>query len=326
MRIALSLTGVLAAVAPWAAGGDARAATLIWPESRQPVPNGGEVRLWEDFHLDPGPMAIPCNAGPPSTVVVNGQNVDEVRERGSPTWSECGSIAVSGSWVAIGFDERAMKAVAVPAIALSEPPGCTYALSEIEGHENELVGHASWTVSGSAALTGNPPSPAPSSCAYELPLNGTVELFGPQSGGFGVLPWGSPPAPGGESAGDEAQAGEDLSQRMVTATHLAKLGQLFPSIRNASFTATGAGKLVVAWYAAASPGHSARSATASPELVARGTTVFSSRGTKRVSVVPTRDGRHLLRNRRHVSLAVRASFKPRGSAAVVVTGTSSRHR
>jgi hypothetical protein len=86
VRKALLIAGVLVAGAPATVGADARAATLIWPESRQPVPNAGEVQLWEDFHLDPGPMAIPCQATPPSTVVVNGQSVDEVRERGAPAW------------------------------------------------------------------------------------------------------------------------------------------------------------------------------------------------------------------------------------------------
>jgi len=311
---------------PAAVGADARAATLIWPESRQPVPNGGEVRLWEDFHLDPGPMAIPCQATPPSTVVVNGQSVDEVRERGAPTWSECGPVAVTGGWVAVGFDERTMKAVAVPAVALTEPDGCTYKLGEIQGHENELAGYASWTVSGSATLTGSLTSPAESPCAPELPLNGTVELFGPQAGGFGVIPWGTPLSPGGEGGRKQVEADEELSQRMVTATRLAKLGRLFPSAANVSFNATGAGTLAVAWYAAARGGRSARARSPSRVLVARGTTVFSSRGTKRVIVKRTRRGRLLLRHTSHVTLAVRASFAPHGSAAVVVTGISSVHR
>jgi hypothetical protein len=271
-------------------------------------------------------MAIPCQATPPSTVVVNGQSVDEVRERGAPTWSECGSVAVTGGWVAIGFDERTMKAVAAPAVALTEPDGCIYKLGEIQGHENELAGYASWTVNGSATLTGSPPSSTEPPCAAELPLNGTVELFGLQDGGFGVIPWGAPPSSGGEGRREEGEADEELSQRMVTATLLAKLGRLFPSAANASFNATGAGTLVVAWYAAARGGRSARARSACRVLVARGTTVFSSRGTKRVIVKPTRRGRLLLRHAPHVTLAVRASFTPRGSAAIVVSGTSSVHR
>ncbi len=325
VRNALLIAGVLVAGGSAAVGGDARAATLIWPESRQPIPNGGDVQLWEDFHLDAGPMAIPCQATPPSTVVVNGQSVDEVRELGAPTWSECGSVAVTGGWVAIGFDERAMKAVAVPAVALTEPDGCTYELDEIEGHENELAGYASWTVSGSATLTGSPPPSAEAPCAPELPLNGTVELFGPQAGGFGVIPWGAPPSPGGEGRPEEGAA-EDLSQRMVTATRLAKLGRLFSSAANASFNATGAGTLAVAWYAAARGASSARARSASRVLVARGATVFSSRGTKRVIVTRTRRGQLLLRHAPHLTLTVRASFTPHGSAAVVVTGNSSAHR
>jgi hypothetical protein len=326
VRKTVIIAGVLVAGAPALVGADARAATLIWPESRQPVPSGGEVQLWEDFHLDPGPMAIPCQATPPSTVVVNGQRVDEVRERGAPTWAECGSVAVTGGWVAIGFDEHTMKAVAVPAITLTGPGRCTYELGEIEGHENELAGYASWTVSGSATLTGSPPASAEPPCAPELPLNGTVELLGPQAGGFGVIPWGTPSSSGGEGSREKGEAAKELSQRMVTATRLAKLGQLFPAATNASFNATAAGTLVVAWYAAGRGGRSARARSASPVLVARGTTVFSSRGTKRVIVTPTRRGRLLLRHAAHVTLAVRASFKPRGSAAVVVTGTSSAHR
>jgi hypothetical protein len=161
---ALLIAGVLAAGALSASGAGARAATLLWPESRQPVQSGSEVELWEDFHLDPGPMAIPCQATPPSTVVVNGQNVDEVRERGAPAWSECGSVAVAGSWVAIGFDQRLMKSVAVPPIALTEPDGCSYELGEIEGHENELAGFASWAVSGSGALDARDGAPAAAPC------------------------------------------------------------------------------------------------------------------------------------------------------------------
>lgn len=326
VRRALLIAGVLGTAALAAVGTDARAATLIWPESRQPVPNGGEVQLWEDFHLDPGPMAIPCQATPPSAVVVNGQSIDEVRERGAPTWAECGSVAVTGGWVAIGFDQRTMKAVAVPAVALTEPNGCAYELGEIQGHENELAAFASWTVSGSATLTGSPPSSTESPCAPELPLNGTVELFGPQSGGFGVIPWGAPLSWGVEGTREEGEAAEELGQRMLAATRLAKLGQLFPSAANASFNATVAGTLVVAWYATAPGGRSPRARSAPRVLVARGTTVFSSRGTKRVAVKPTRRGRLLLRHASHVTLAVRASFTPRASAAIVVTGTSSVHR
>jgi hypothetical protein len=228
--------------------------------------------------------------------------------------------------VAIGFAERAMKAVAVPGIALIEPDGCTYGLSEIEGHANELVGDASWTVVGSATLTSTAPPSAGSSCAAELPLTGTVELLGPQAGGFGVIPWGTPPQSGGEVGPEEAEAAEQLGHRMVTAMRLAKLGRLFPSAAGASFNATGAGRLVVSWYAAAGRARSAHAGSASRVLVARGATVFSSRGTKRVIVTRTQRGRLLLRRAHHVMLEVRASFTPHGTAAIVVTGTTSgRH-
>ena len=113
---------------------------------------------------------------------------------------------------------------------------------------------------------------------------------------------------------------------MVTATRLAKLGRLFLPAANASFNATGAGTLVVAWYSAARARRSVRARSASRVLVARGTAMFSSRGTKRVIVKPTRRGRLLLRHASHVTLAVRASFTFHGSAAIVITGTSSVHR
>jgi hypothetical protein len=313
------LSAVLLTVVAVSAVG-ARGATLTWPESRQAVPNGGGVQLWEDFHLDPGPMAIPCQATPPSTVVVNGQSVDEVRQRGAPVWSECGSVAVTGGWVAIGFDEHVMKAVAVPSIALTQPDGCAYELGEIEGHENELTGYASWTVSGSAALVGGSSSTAQPPCAPDLPLTGSVELGGPQAGGIGVIPWAS----GGE--GGEGEAAEQLSERMVTATRLAKLGRLFGSAAGSSFNATGAGTLSIAWYATVGGARAMRAGAASGVLVARGTAVFASRGTRRVIVTPTRRGRALLRHQHRLTLAVRASFKPHGASAIVVTGTSSLHR
>ena len=311
VRRGLVISAVLAAGVLSVAGVDAGAATLIWPESRQPVPNGGAVYLWEDFHLDPGPMAIPCQASPPSTVVVNGQEIDEAREREAPTWSECGSVTVTGGWVAIGFDQKRVKAVAVPAISLTEPDGCSYELSEVEGRENELVGFASWTVNGAATLIGGATSPPAAPCSPDLPLTGSVELGGPQAGGVGVMPWGA--LASSEGGQEEAQAAESLSKRMVTATRLAKLGQLFPSTAT-TFTATSAGTLLVSWYAAA--GGSARASSAPGVLVARGTAVFSASGTKRLRVTPTPRGRRLLRH--HVTLAARASFKPHGSAAVVV--------
>ena len=316
----------LVAGASAAAGADAGGARLIWPESRQPIPNGAEVQLWEDFHLDPGEMAIPCQATPPSTVVVNGQSVDEVRQREAPTWSECGSVVVTGGWVAIGFDEHAMKAVAVPAVTLTEPDGCMYELGEIEGRESELAGHASWTVSGSAMLAGSSPSSVEPPCAPRLPLNGTVELFGPQSGGFGVIPWGATRSSGGEDGREDVKAAEELSKRMVTATRLAKLGQLFPAATHASFDATGAGALVVSWYAAAGGARAAGAHSTSLVLVSRGRALFSSRGAKRVVVRPTRGGSSLLRHAHQLMLTVRASFTPHGKAAIVVTGTSSLHR
>jgi hypothetical protein len=291
---------------------------LVWPTSRQPVTDGGEVQLWEDFHLDPAPMAIPCQATPYSTVVVNAQSVDEIREREAPTWFECGSVAVTGGWAAIGFDERSMRAVAFPAIMLGEPNGCSYKLDEIEGHEDAPARYAWWTVNGAATLTGSPPSSAASPCAPELPLTGTVELMGPQAGGYGVIPWGLSAPPCGES--EAVAAAKELSQRMVTATRLAKLGRLFPSVADAPFSATGAGTLVVTWYVAGGGGHSARADGASGELVARAATVFSSSGTKRVRADLTRRGRRLLRHSRHVMLGLRASFTPHGSTAIIVTG------
>jgi hypothetical protein len=318
MRITRHIAGPATALALAAFASCAHAATLIWPESRQPVPNGGEVGLWEDFHLDPGPMAIPCQATPPSTVVVNGQPVDEVRQQGTPTWSECGEVVVTGGWVAIGFTQPAMKAVAVPAITLAEPDGCRYELHEIEGHENELVGFASWTVSGSATVAAGVPS-SPATCATTLPLTGTVELMGPQSGGFGVMPWGSPEASGGEGG----QAAEELGERMVTATRLANLGRLFPSGPAAKFSATRAGTLTVYWYAQSAATARRLARSAKRMLVARGTASFAGSGTRRVRVTPTALGRRLLRRHRHVALSMRASFAARGSDAVVVTGSSS---
>jgi len=319
VRKALLIAGaLLAGVAPVGAA-VARGATLIWPESRQPVPNGGDVQLWEDFHLDPGPMAIPCQATPPSTVVVNAQSVDEVRQQGAPAWSECGSVAVTGGWVAIGFDEHVMKAVAVPAVALTQADGCSYELAEVEGRENELAGYASWTVSGSAALAGSPSPSTQGVCAPELPLTGTVELLGPQSGGFGVIPWGTSMAGVG---GQEPPATAELNERMLTATRLARLGRLFPSVASRPFSAPGPGTLVITWYASTHRAHAAV-VGAHQVLVARGSAVFSAKGTRRVVVRPTRRGRALFHRAHRVTLATRASFTPHRGGAIVVTGTSS---
>lgn len=302
---------------------DARAVLLVWPESRQPIAEGEEVQLWEDFRLDLASMT-PCQATTASTVIVNAQSVDEVRERGTPRWSECGSVAVTGGWTAIGFDERSLRAIAVPAIALRERNGCAYALDEIEGHENEMTGYASWAVRGVAKLTDNPPSSARSSCVSELSLTGAVELFGPWASGYGTIPWGPSTPPCGDSY-EEVEAAKALSRRMATATQLAKLGQLSRSPTDAPFSANSAGTLAVAWYADGS-GRATPADSASRMLVAHAVTLFSSSGTKRVSITPTRFGRHLLRYAGYVRLELQASFTPRGRAAIVVTGTRLYHR
>jgi hypothetical protein len=222
--------------------------------------------------------------------------------------------------VAIGFDAHRVRAVALPAIALGEPNGCSYQLNEIEGQATDtgLAGYAVWTVNGVAVLA--PRSFATSPCAPELPVTGAVELMGPQALGYGVIPWGlGAPYCGETVSKEEAGAAQELSQRMVTATRLAQLGQLSPSAADVPFRATGAGTLVVAWYAGGA--RSARAADTSRALVARATTVFSSSGTKLVRVTLTRRGRRLLRS--FVTLRLRASFKSHGSAAIVVTGTRS---
>jgi hypothetical protein len=312
-------TTVLVVIAALVWCGNAYAVTLLWPETGQTVAAGGEVRLVEDFHLDTDPTDIPCEAEPSATVSVNRESVDEVRERETPVWTECGAVVVTGGWVAIGFDTRRIRAVAAPPIVIHEVGGCRYALTELEGHA-ELTGtvvRAAWAVGATARLTGNGSSTAP--CKAGLRVTGDVELLGPQSNGFGQMPWG-PAAP----TCTEPELVEKLSERMTTATRLAKLGALFPSAASAPFKATGAGTLTVAWYVTVAKQISAHVAATSRVLVARATSRFSARGEKRVRVQPTARGERLLRSSSPISLGVYASFKSRGSAAIVVTSNRLR--
>jgi hypothetical protein len=312
VRKTILIAGFLAVGVIQAWRADAGAATLLWPESGQPVA-GREVQLWEDFELEPFPLALPCQAEALSMVVVNGQTIDEVRELQAPAWSECGSVVVRGGWVAIGFDAHRIRAVAAPAIVLREPGGCSYELNEIEGQAGELdiAGAASWTVEGRATLNRGSSSSA-TWCASALPLTGGVELLGPQSGGEGIMPWG-PDVP----TCTEKEATEQLGQRMKTATRLSRLGRRFRSDTNLPFRATSPGTLDVTWYADAGD-------SVHHMLVARAMETFYSRGTKWVRPRLTSRGRLLLRSSRNVTLGMRASFRPHGSASIGVSLASIR--
>jgi hypothetical protein len=82
-----------------------------------------------------------------------------------------------------------------------------------------------------------------------------------------------------------------------------------------SFTAPGAGALVISWYLVPKGGH--LSASRQPVLIARGAASFSKAGAVKVTIRLTAKGKQLLKHTKQVKLTAKGSFTPAGSTAVV---------
>ena len=177
-----------------ASGGEA----LVWEETRQEIPNGSEISLWEQFNLQPGQVP-PCQAEVPATLVTNGQSTDSVSGPASPAWSECGSVTVTGGFTSVQFDPQTVTATAVPAISIAEPDGCVYEIGKVEGSYSAIgtEERAAWKIAGTATLTKGTP------CTAGLALEGFIELF-PRGAGS-PLPWRSLESLEGEAKQREAK-------------------------------------------------------------------------------------------------------------------------
>jgi hypothetical protein len=133
--------------------------------------------------LGGGPGKIPCQAFAPATVGFNGLSTDGVSAREPTGWDECGSLTVTDGFTAVALNEQELRATAEPEITLDEPGGCVYALAQVEGHEAYEGRFALYEVVGSATLRSGP------SCAATLEVKGSLGVYGPQAGGFGLVPW-----------------------------------------------------------------------------------------------------------------------------------------
>lgn len=323
---------------------------LAWPESRQEIPNGSAVVLWEDFNLEPHAF-VPCQAEAPASLVANGEAVDRATGASSPTWYECGGFVVAGGFTALSVDQLSIVAMAEPQISITEPDGCAYQLGKVEGHE-PVAGFAGYTVTGAATWQSG------SDCLAELRLEGYVALFGPQAGGFGLLPWRSVEVM--EREQHEREAGERqarerlqhereerenrergererreretqerqeqdslltaLEKDTVPSGKPAKLRRLLKAGEaSVIFNAPIAGELVISWYEA--PTQTSLPASAHTPLIAQAKVDVVRPGAIRVKIKLTHAGRRLLKGRRQVTLTEQASFASAGKPPVTTTQT-----
>jgi hypothetical protein len=166
---------------------------LVWPETKKPIEDGGRITLGEFFRTVPN--AIPqCEAYAPATLQVNGKSVDDVSARAPTTWYECGAVRISGGFTQVELSRKGIMGIAQPPLAISEPGPCVYDVDKVRGSEDEdeLAG---FQVTGEATLKR---AHGASHCAAEKQLDGVLGLYGPQSGGVGLLPWKleqTPPSP-----------------------------------------------------------------------------------------------------------------------------------
>lgn len=299
---------------------------LVWEETRQEIPSGSEISLWEQFNLQPGEVPQ-CQADGPATLVTNGQSTDSVSGPASPAWSECGSVAVTGGFTSVQFDPQVVTAAAVPAITIAEPDGCVYEIGKVEGSYSAvgMEERAAWKIAGTADLTKGTP------CGAELHLEGFLELFprGPGS----PLPWRSLESLEREATAREAneRAAREGSERHEADSALTSLANaLFPRGMSArsnrllkakgwsiSFTAPWPGELVIKWYDVPKGAHLSKKLH--PTLVASGRASFmTDRTTRKVTVGLTAKGRRLLKKTKRVTLTAKGSFLSFSRPALMV--------
>lgn len=156
---------------------------LSWPETRRAIADGERVTVGEFFGLGSG--VIPCQAYASGTLAVNGEPADEVSGTTDAPWEECGTTSVAGAFTRVQLSGAGIVGVAVPPLRITRPGACVYALGRVSGSGALAGSRASFSVSGQAALR----RPAPAGCEPELPFDGGIGLFGPQSGGVGLLIW-----------------------------------------------------------------------------------------------------------------------------------------
>lgn len=307
-----------------ASGGEA----LVWEETRQEIPSGAEISLWEQLDVQGGQVPQ-CQAEEPATLVTNGQSSDSVSGPASPSWSECGAFSVTGGFTSVEFDPQKVVATAVPAISITEPSGCVYNVSKVEGTVTQgLEQQAAWQIAATGTLSHGTP------CSAELHLEGVIELF-PRSAGS-PLPWRSLEAIEKEKSEKESKekaaqeekerAAREQQERTRKATEEAEEAQiqtglykmLFPSGKAAklatllkkgswrvSYRAASAGTLTIAWY------HVTSGAFLGPKgnlLVARGTVEYGQTGTKTLIVKLTKKGSQLLKTQKGIKLVGDATF------------------
>jgi len=343
--LAAALLAVALRPAPVQAG---TTAALGWPESRQAIRDGSEVMLGE--FLGGGPRKIPCEAYAPATVNFNGLSTDTVSAREPTAWYECGSLAVTDGFTSVALNEQEVRATAEPEITLDEPGGCVYGLAQVQGHEALEGRFVLYEVVGSATLKSGP------SCAATLEVKGSLGVYGPQAGGFGVVPWveiSQQEREAFEKATHEPEEREtaekqrhereererrehaereqherEEKERLEKREILASLGKVFPTGKAATLAGLLKTGTWSVFFNAPTAGRlvvswyeipkgAHLSAKAEPVLVATGSDAFIGSGTKRVTIHLTRKGRQLLRHARRFKLTAKASFTPTGRAAVV---------
>ena len=159
--------------------------SLAWPESLQPIPNGSQVMVWESIPVGKG--LIPCQAQANATVLVNGATTDRVSAEDAE-WSECGSLVVTGGFTTVRLNVNELAATAKPAINVTEPTGCKYRVTQATGHRSAKRGaqrYASYKATGEGTLI-----KGGTRCKHAITVKFVqIAIAGPQSGGFGLVPW-----------------------------------------------------------------------------------------------------------------------------------------
>ena len=326
----------------------AQAATTIalgWPESRQAIPNGSNVMLGEFL---PGQGETPCQAFVPATVTFNGLSIDSVSATEPMAWTECGSLSVTNGFTAITLNMQEVMATAAPEITLDEPGGCVYALAQVAGHEAYKGQFALYQVVGSATLRSGP------SCAATLEVKGSVGVYGPQAGGFGIVPWvefdkASQEREERETAEKQRHEREERERRehaereqhereeeeqLEKQQILASLSKVFPTGRAAKlagllktgawsvfFDAPRAGTFVASWYEIPKGAHLSATPKPKPVLVAAGQRTFSGPRTATIRIRLTALGRSLLKRAKKPKLTAKATFTPASESPITATKT-----
>jgi hypothetical protein len=172
----------IALVAMVASTADASNVILSWPESKQPIRSGETVVVGDTLHLREG--TPPCQTFARGQLIANSKPTDQVSGITNAPWDECGATHVSGAFGRVKLHGTGIVAVAKPAITITEPGPCVYGLHKVSGSGALQGSRASFAVSGQAMLT----QPR-GGCASKRRFEGTIGLFGPQSGGFGLLLW-----------------------------------------------------------------------------------------------------------------------------------------